>query len=159
MSDIYVGQIRWWDCMRTHITLIKKSRESRARNVMFAAVEFLSVAKMNRASIYVHVRYFPSYRRIILYPAGSFTMQGRCTSVMIGTISVTAPFPPSSRCGEKFSRPSFCGNCEIFTIAQIYQAWLLSPYPALPLCVLIVYLLLNAEHLHRSSCTSNVRHW
>jgi hypothetical protein len=80
---------------------------------------FINVTEVSeRLLIYERVRYFPSYRGNHLIP-GSSTTQRRCTSVMIGTISVTAAFPLSSRYSEKFSQPSFCGNREAFTIAQI----------------------------------------
>lgn len=102
-----------------YITLIKNQRKV-ALEMSFAKLRlwnFLVVAETNRAPTYLRARSILSTLSANHLIPGSFTMQGRCTSVMIGTISVTAAFPPSSRCSEKFPRLSFCGNREVFTIA------------------------------------------
>lgn len=67
----------------------QKSKENRDRNIIrkIVVIEFLSVTETNRVPIYLRARSIPSVLSANHLIPGSFAMQGRCTLVMIGTIS------------------------------------------------------------------------
>jgi len=120
----------YWCIRKYWLSTLIKNQGKVALEMSFAKLwlwdTYLSVAETNRAPTYLRARSILSTLSENHLIPGSFAIQGRCTSVMIGTVSVTVAFPSSSRCSEEFLWPSFYGNREVFTIAQISASFAIS---------------------------------